>query len=317
MIKFNTIIRPLRELPDWITRLERSTSIVANPGLSITHLFRVKIRILVEYAFKRAIYVSARRKSLSHMRRIEWKRKSAIALVLGNGPSTGDIDFAKVKELQRISRLEVYVVNQFVHSDIFQSGFEPDFLVLSDPLHRPTQYQGESGLWNRISTASESMQIAVPQHWFHDIVRHHSNLLRRCHFFDDVSLEGFSNNIQPSKARGYLQFTAFKAIAIACSKGYDEIGICGIDNSMFRAVTVDLDNRIIQGSNHLKGTEDLDSDVTWFYPNGIADYFHLVSLQFLTLKSCFASYPIKNLDPSSLVDSFDKSDFSIDVKLME
>jgi hypothetical protein len=308
---------PFEKLPDWIIRLERNTSVVTNPGLSITHLLRVKLRILVEYAFKRTTYMSARRKSLSHMRRIEWRRRSAIALVLGNGPSTSDVDFAKVKELQRISRLEVYVVNQFVHSEIFQSGFEPDFLVLSDPLHRPARHQGESELWSRISTASESMQIAVPQHWFHDIARYHSNLLRRCHFFDDVSLEGFSNNIQPSKARGYLQFTAFKAIAIACSKGYEEIGICGIDNSMFKGLSVDSNNRIIQGSNHLKGTEDGDLDVTSFYPNGVADYFHLVSLQFLTLKRCFSRYPIKNLDPNSLVDSFDKGNFSIDIKLVE
>ena len=308
---------PFEKLPDWIIRLERNTSVVTNPGLSLVHLSLVKIRVLTEYVFKRVVNWSTRRKSSIHMLKIEWKRKSNIALVLGNGPATADIDFSKVAEWQRKGDLDVYAVNQFVNSEIFLNGFEPTFLVLSDPLHRPTQDRVKSGIWNHIDTASNHMQIVVPQHWFNEIVKYQSNLLSRCHFFDDVSLEGFSRNIHPSKARGYLQFTAFKALAVACSKGYEEIGICGIDNSMFKGLLVDSNNRIIQRSNHLKGTEDGDSDVTSFYPNGVADYFHLVSLQFLTLKRCFSSYPIKNLDPNSLVDSFDKANFSIDIKLVE
>jgi hypothetical protein len=310
-------ISSFKKLPDWIIRLERNTSVVTNPGLSLVHLSFVKIRILTEYVYKRVLHRSTRRKSSIHMIRIDWRRKSDIALVLGNGPATAHIDFKKVEEWQQKSRLDVYVVNQFVSSEIFRNGFEPNFLVLSDPIHRPTQDRDITQIWNDIDTASERMQIVVPQNWFNDIVRYQSNLLSRCHFFDDVSLEGFSRNIHPSKARGYLQFTAFKALAVACSKGYDEIGICGIDNSMFKGLSVDANNRILQGSNHLKGTEDADSDVTPFYPNGVADYFHLVSLQFLTLKRCFSSYPIKNLDPNSLVDSFDKGNLSIDVKLVE
>ncbi len=302
-------------LEEKLSRLERLTSISTNPHLSITHVLLMKLRILIEFFLKRALYRSSRRRAKRHMSGISFNNESKIALVLGNGPSIGLLDFEKIIKLQNARALDVLVVNQFVFSDKFANGFVPNFIVLSDPSHRPIEENSDSGIWSKIKTESLRMKIVVPQHWFNDLLINYPELVERCYFFDDVSLEGFSRNIRPSKARGYLQFTAFKALAFACSQKYEEIGICGIDNTMFKALSVDNNNRIIQGSNHLQGTEDLDSDVTWFYANGVADYFYLVSLQFLALRKCFAGYPIKNLDPDSLIDNFDKGNFSHDVKL--
>jgi hypothetical protein len=119
-------------------------------------------------------------------------------------------------------------------------------------------------------------------------------------------LEGWTRNISPLRARGYLALTVYKAIAISIFLGFRETKIIGVDNSMFQTISVDADNRLIQQPNHFFTKGGKTSDLTDFYPKGISDYFYDVSLCFYFLRRCFVGQPVSNLDPHSLVDVFPK-----------
>jgi hypothetical protein len=101
--------------------------------------------------------------------------------------------------------------------------------------------------------------------------------------------------------------TSYKALAIAAFFKYHSIYLIGFDNNLFRSISTDEENRIIQGGNHAGKSNYQDvRNVSSFYPSGIGDYFYDVSYLFLRLRRCFSNLPIINLDKYSLVDAFSK-----------
>jgi len=153
-----------------------------------------------------------------------------------------------------------------------------------------------------------------PFSWFH-IIQADSELSTRALYFDDSGLEGWTKNISPLRPRGYIPLTAYKALAFANYLGFQRINIIGIDNSMFRTVAVDTENRLIQYPNHFFEKGAVTTDISYFYPTGINDYFRDMSLCFGSLASYFVGLPIVNLDGESLVDCFSKDTSSQLLKL--
>jgi hypothetical protein len=131
-----------------------------------------------------------------------------------------------------------------------------------------------------------------------------SDFASRCIYFDDRSLVGWTKNISPIRARGYGSLTSYKALAIAYFLGYKKIGILGFDNSMFRAVHTNTQNRVFQGSNYFYDEKD-DLDVTDSLNIGISDYFYDTANSFAYLRF-FRKPNIYNLDSHSLVDAIEK-----------
>lgn len=153
--------------------------------------------------------------------------------------------------------------------------------------------------------------------WYSIATKAYPALTHRFYFFDDRSLEGFSKNINPSRPRGYLQLTAYKALAFACFGRHKKIGIIGIDNTMYKGLRNSADNTLYLESNHLAGTGHEIMSVNLLYPDGSSGYFYFVSNSFDSLRRCFSRYPIWNLDRDSLVDVFSKIDFSIKLLMGE
>jgi hypothetical protein len=129
-----------------------------------------------------------------------------------------------------------------------------------------------------------------------------------CLHFADLPLPGWTRSTSPLLPYGYAPLTAYKALAVAIYLQYNEILIAGIDNSMFRNLTVSPQNEIFEHPNHSVAAYNSSQNLTDLYPNGIEDYFYSLSLVFGTLRTCFGKERILNLGHNSEVDCFPKID---------
>lgn len=286
-------------------RLERLTAITTFTNLSLSYLLLVKFRIFLEWVIKRILQVGYRRKALRPLRHLVNSRTADAALIIGNGPSSNLLNWPCVLNAQD-QGLAVFAINFYPISQQFDVC-RPDFLVLSDPQMKPDALSDcrNTDLWLIIKMHSQ-IDIIVPVSWY-KILRKQKDIFNKIYYFDDIGMEGWTRNISPMHARGYLALTAYKAMAVALYMGFRETNIIGIDNSMFQTISVDSDNKLTQEPNHFFAQGGKTSDLTKFYPKGISDYFYDVSLCFYFLRHCFVSQSIINLDPTSLVDVFPKN----------
>jgi len=288
--------------------LERKTAITTSPGLSVTRLVLIRVRILAEWLVKRTLDFGHRRKALKSTRLLKNSQADNSCIVIANGPSSEKLDWKEVGRRQQLG-LQVCAINYFPLAPHFKT-LVPNYLVLSDPIMKPgSSKDSRNGpLWNAIQEASE-MKLVFPISWY-QLIESDSSLLSRSYFFDDSGLEGWTRNISPLRARGYLALTAYKALAFAVHLGFIEIDIIGIDNTMYQTMEVNFNNEIVQAPNHFFTGGGITVGLSPMYPNGVADYFQDVSLCFYSLKSCFSNRNIYNLDRTSLVDCFVKRDVS-------
>lgn len=286
-------------------RAERATAVTTHAGDSLSKVALKRVRVFAECAAREVTTLPYRSEALKPLRNARMTKASMSALVLGNGPSVKTLDWAAVGRAQR-NGLELIVVNWFPLTAA-SSEVTPDFLVLSDPLMRPGivgDTRTES-FWQYVDD-HPMVRLAVPVSWYRS-VKKNKELLSRTWFFDDASLEGWTSNTSPLRPRGYLSLTVYKALGIAVHLGYSSIKILGIDNTMYKGLNVDRENRIQLSDHHFYANARAEQDVSWFYPNGVADYFYDLSLCFLHLKQSFGRHrEIVNLDPDSLVDCFRK-----------
>jgi hypothetical protein len=286
-----------------LSSLERKFSVTSFPGMSVFRLTVIKTRVLAEWAAKFLLSLPDRRKALSFIRKMRGAKGQHAALVVGNGPSVAKLNWEKIAELKK-SGLELFVVNYFLLSDTYEIC-RPDYLVLSDPKTTPNYPDPRnSELWSKIRSDQE-LKLVVPISWYKSI-RLDEAVANRALFFDDGGLEGWTRNISPTKARGYIALTAYKALAISVYFGYKRTYVIGIDNSMFRNIAVSEQNELIEKPNHFFSQGGIVRNVSNQYPNGIADYFNDMALCFFSLRHCFRNKGIVNLDMESLVDCFEK-----------
>lgn len=283
--------------------LERRFSITSFSGLSMSRLCAIKTRVLIEWLVKYLLSLPYRRKALAGIRKTRGVKGQQVALVVGNGPSVRKIDWEKIAEMKK-DGLELFVVNYFLLSDTYEIC-RPNYLVLSDPKTKPDYPDPRNlELWTKIRSDT-SLKLLVPLSWYRSI-QLDKLIAERAMFFDDGGLEGWTKNISPTKARGYIALTAYKALAISIYLGYKRTYIIGIDNSMFRNIAVDAQNSLIENPNHFFSQGGIVRNVSDQYPNGISDYFNDMALCFFSLRHCFSKRGIINLDPESLVDCFEK-----------
>lgn len=293
----------------FLTYLDKSTSPFANPRNSLIRLTLRKIRVLVEYAIKSIIYFRDIEAAKKHNKKFPLLSEKKFAIVLGNGPSLGKLNIRNVATAQSQGALDVIVINNFLSSSLFKEGLLPNTFVLSDPVDSPVFDQ--FGNWAKLVSLEPDFRIAVPMEWSRSALDKFPSLAENLYFFDDRSLEGWTKNVYSTQARGYSQVTAYKALALACTKQFKKIAILGIDNTLHHTLRVDKRNAIWQHSNHAEGVGKSELNDSHLYFNGVADYFYFLSGLFLSLKLNFGKFPIVNLDEDSLVDAFTKQDAEI------
>lgn len=274
-----------------------------NTQLSLRLTVAVKIRVLAEFFFRTQLLGRKHRRNLKRTQLFGLSKLHSQALVLANGPSLGKLDISKVTALQKAKEIEVFGVNFFPLGEL-ATNIELDFLTLSDPFTRPlSQSLDTQRLWRYIKN-HERLKLICPVGWLDDFEK--TPISNDIYYFDDRSLEGWSKNVSPIRPRGYTSLTALKALAFAAHLGYSSIYVLGLDNDMFRAVSVDKCNTVTEGNWHSTGTDAGRGRGVQDLPNGIGDYFYGVSKTFLDLR-LFSKYnQITNMDSASLVDAFPK-----------
>ncbi|WP_162197487.1 hypothetical protein [Methanosarcina sp. 2.H.A.1B.4] len=247
------------------------------------------------------LYIMPQREDLKRTKGLKNTKKGRNCFVFANGPSIKLIDVDKIKKYQK-SGFDVICINSYMSSEMAKM-LVPDYYVLSDPI--------SFGLPGEIEVAEEVVnthkaqidrlnELNIPV--FIPAQFHNLNLFKHSYIFNDFE-NRFTNNINPSKPRGYRTWTSYKALAIACHLGYDSIYICGLDNDYFKMLEVDENNIVYYEDKHYydKGTKrKLTND-----SKGIGDMLWSASLSFKQLY-LFKEFDIRNLNKYGLVDAFSK-----------
>ena len=274
-----------------------------SPRMSVRRMAKIKAGILVKFIIDSLLSVRSEKESLVGIRRYSRLDKKSSVLVIANGPTAQKLNLAEVMKYKSLGEIEVFGVNFAILDEKFEAVI--DFLVLSDPgMHPNCESERAVQLWEKI-VRQERIKIVTPTSW-HVYLKDSVCKSIGCLHFKDTSLEGFSLNIDPTKPRGYISLTAYKALAVALFFRYRNTFVVGIDNSMFRKITVDENNKLIQLSNHGAGLYPISEDFSEYFPDGIFDYFYDLSEAFRSLKYCFGRLPIINLGIESEVDCFEK-----------
>jgi hypothetical protein len=271
---------------------------------SIRKLVAVKIKVICSYLLTRLTQGNMKKRLVGTKKYFQMG-KGQVALLIANGPSALELDLHSIALARKSGSLKIFMVNfSLLTKEFSECGC--DYLVLSDPNTRSTATNPRNiALWEIISNA-QNLEVITPTSWHNDFGLIDCQL-GDCLHFDDSSLESVSTNISPIRPRGYASLTAYKALAFACYMNFSQIYMCGIDNSLFRGIIVNENNHLIQKSNHLSPDYSQDSDLTTFFPNGMADYFFDTSVMFSSLKKCFGDKNIFNLGKNSEVDIFPKN----------
>lgn len=232
------------------------------------------------------------------------------ALVLGNGPSLGYLNSDKLRKFQNGGD-EIFSVNFWTSTHL--GDVAPDYLVISDGA---TLADTESLFGKKLSEdlkkknallaaflrEREQIRIVCPLARVKELSWQFG--AARIAGFVDHEMRAITSNIDPRFPRGYASLTLFKALAFAIHMGYDQICLLGMDNTFPRDIFCDNQNRIYRLERHA-GRGDTLFNQSAVYPSMDVWAQDLLEL-FSDLNRCFTGYPVLNLDPYSLTDTFRK-----------
>lgn len=286
-----------------VSRFERWSSPHTHPGPSLWRLLVVKIRVLAMFVIRRVNQGTGRRQALAGMRDLAGQARGKNVLVIGSGPSAERVNSEAVKAAQDANELVVIATNHFLASAL-AATITPDYLLWSDDSFHPRHRQKNTAQWNLLAT-SPSVVLVTPWTW--KKVVEQAGVVNPTAHFDDDSLETWSHNISPLKARGYQGTTGAKALALAVHLGPHRTEVIGLDLSYIKNFSVGPDNQITRHPTHLTGTDSGQQDLTGYTLMGMADLLYSTANHFRALHTHFSRHNIVNLDPHSLVDAFPKT----------
>ena len=274
-----------------------------NPNMRMSYLAQQKIGVFINFLFALP-EIFLKYPALSGLRDLKNSKSDHTALLIANGPSSNNLNLEKIKLAVQDGHLDLFLINFSILDEAFQQ-LNPTYLVLSDEATRPdVDTVRNRQLWDEISML-KSTQVVTPMLW-HGKYAELKCQDSSCLHFVDVCLIGWTQNCSPMYPYGYVPLTAYKALSVAGYLNYSQILISGYDNSMFRNISVNSKNRLVENPHHSIGNYTDAIDLTGLYQNGISDYFYGLSLSFSTLKYAFQEFPITNLGVNSEVDCFPK-----------
>lgn len=241
---------------------------------------------------------------------INAKNKTS-ALVLANGPSVGQPKPEDLVGFCRDNKLEVFGLNYMISSDLSKElnidhfvSTDPNFLNPNSPEYDSLiKSFGSSGVQNVYLPLGYNKKVV------NDIEQLGINIV---HFCDIQGSQVFSQSISPLKPRSYVSMTAFKALSLAVFMGYKKIYILGFDNSFFKNVVCDQNNKLHRVQEHFDSKAyKLDGQKTLIFGGKRKMYQELIgnSRLFSDLnKFKGKGSEIVNIDPYSLTDAFPKID---------
>ena len=236
--------------------------------------------------------------------KLRGQRVGLKAIVVGNGPSQGFIDEAKLTKF-KASGGELICINFWTENDILRKII-PTFMVTSDAVifssKIPAHLVAKHERLMSFMLENKSILIGCPLERCGQIASIFGS--DRVFGFVDHELRMWSNNINPMYPRGYLSMTLYKALAIAIWLEYDKIYLIGMDNTYPRNIYCDEVNKYISHEVHAVA-KSFALDQSALY-EGIGDVLMDAAILFYDVRK-FKNEKIVNLDPYSLTDVFEKS----------
>jgi len=186
-------------------------------------------------------------------------KRAKNVFVFANGPSVSDLDLTKVKKLRDSGEFDLITVNSFASNAISKFEILPTVSVFADPVY----YRScDDPLF------SQSFQKdidAMNEHGVPAMVPYRYYKMSR--FNESIPYSGvrnvFRKNVSDvTKPFGFFNLTAFHALSLAIDLEYENIYICGYDNSYFKSYEVDEDGEQYFADKH-------------FYDKGVQTRRHL------------------------------------------
>ena len=243
------------------------------------------------------------RKHLKGLRSLQGTKRGKVALVVANGPSCNKVNWRSVAKSQSDGEVEILCLNDSIL--LSENSFASvDFLLKSDSLDKADLIKDYQAIISK-NSANINTKLITPLNW------HAPDSISSCSSDDclhmvDVGRNHFKSSTNPLKFRTYPSMGSLKLLAIARYMGYDKVFVIGLDNTFYKNIWVDSHSRIIQGPLHYKNNYIEAHDMSHHFPNGIGDYFHFVSQNFLSIRKYFNDELFVNLDDESLNDTFKK-----------
>ncbi|MFC4991823.1 hypothetical protein [Rubritalea tangerina] len=247
------------------------------------------------------------RKKFDEMR----KNKAENVFVFANGPSLSCIDFSKIKSLIDCGEFDLIVVNNFASKVIEKYDITPTLGVFADPVHYGERPEVKGSFDKDISVMNDRNIPAMVPYRYYD----------KSKFSNSVPYSGvrnvFRTNVSDlSKPLGYMYLSALHALSSALYIGYENVYICGYDNSYFKSYGVDDD-----GSQFFQDEHFYDAKVGRRYlpesqygPTSFVFYDTYRHFKYLEKVQRYASSDIgiKNIAKMTYTNSFER-DFSLNV----
>jgi hypothetical protein len=291
---------------NWKQKINYSFGYNVSPELSILKLFLIKVNILVIFLSKLIREFYYQNYFSYTIRYLKNKGSEKTCIVMGNGPSLNKIRNI-IDRILLNEKVEIIAVNQFPLTKDAET-WKPTYLILSDPDSKPDSKNDFAiRLWQWIILNPDT-KIIVPSEWSKSVkIKLGNETPNNVYFFCNLSLYGFTSNINPIFPRGYTSLTAYVGLAVANYLNFSKIYISGMDSDQFKYVNVNRENKMISKPNYFD--ENAISEeilLNELYSQGIGGYLYGSSASILSMRKCFSKVSIYNLDPNSLLDFFPK-----------
>jgi hypothetical protein len=278
-----------------IHRLQESTNLT---GKLVHRVFEILVRIKYLCKYKWKFYLYPEKTS-----RLKNSKNGKVAFVFANGPSLKKIDPHKLLNYKNKNNSDLICVNNYLLSDM-SCILPPDYMVISDPTyfgHVPYLTKEDELLEKRSIDKINDLNVPV----FIPIDFSSQNIFNKEYWINNNCYRSSSNVSNITSPMGYSAMTAYRALSVALYMGYDEIYICGFDNSNFLSFQVNEENILLQKDMHFYGTRADERILPKSIVRNVADFFLDYSIMFADLYK-FSKFNIINLDKNSFVDSFSK-----------
>lgn len=230
---------------------------------------------------------------------VQEKKKSAF--VFANGPSLSHIDLLKVKKYCDEAGFDLISINSFLSksADILK----PKFAVFADNVH----FSGGDNQYTKDIDACKRLGVTffAPAKY----VNNDEPLMYGYCSLCDLDSNSTSNIVRPA---GYYGVTAFFAISMAKMIGYENIYLCGFDNSYFKDFCVDCDGELFIHHKHYYDNKTSNTRVPSHYKVTSQFFFDVYRHFYYIEKITNDSAQIKNIALESYLSSIPR-DFTLDV----
>lgn len=261
--------------------------------------FIIKI-IWIVYKLKYYKQLSNTKKYIENYKKDVGRNKKSV-FVFANGPSLKDIDLKKIDYLCKSKKFDLICVNSYLSKSAHIA--KPTFAVFGDNVH----FTGKDDQYGKdISTCKDlNIPYFLPAK-YHGITNGTrfsfcgiSNLLSR-------------NTSDITKPVGFYGVTAFFALALAKMLQYENIYICGFDNSYFKDFQVKENGDMVILHEHYYDDKSQNIEVPCLYKSTSEFFFDTYRHFFYLEKIFFEQKNMKNIAKKTYLSSVSIND-SLDV----